>query len=854
MKRSIRIGMALAPADPFWVQVREAARQRAQELGVVLVPVHVPYGSPAADIQLGFLDDLRAQELDALIAHSQTEGQARPILASGIAVVSADDTDVVHPRLVSPASLYDAAILAGRFLVEGMHGRGHMLIVGGLQSNAKTTRTRLQGISDILQSCPEIQHTLIRTWWRYEEAYEQIMDEQDEWLPCFGGRPVDALFGLSDSLALAARDVGRRLGFVDDHTLIAGVNGDPLAIAAIVDGTMHATVDTSPQDLGRNLVEYSVLAAQGCPLPQTFPYSMELVTRENVAQVAARKLVAIAELPSRLVDVNRRQEQQRVVQLQTSLELNRRVGSILEWEELMRELAEIIRSRYEYDHVQFYLWSEEDRCLRLDEPGKAIADRTCLALAESGPLGQALLRNGPIYIPDTHNSQRFSPDPRWPMTHSRVIVPVHVGGRILGILDLHSQHRVLRTQIDLDALQSLGDQLGVAFHNAQMYSAALEAKREAERANHLKTRLLANVSHELRTPLNIILGYSQAVLAMADGYDPLLPAELLSDLQHVEHSGQHLVHLVDDLLSLSQAEIGALEIVPEQVAVGPLLSDVFHSMAGSSTHGEVEWRLQLPTIWVDPVRLRQVLHNLLGNAEKFTARGHITLGAVVEQPWLRIWVEDTGAGMLPELRDRINAALQKWEMVTQDVGRQRTGMGLGLSVVQYIVRLHNGQLHLESQLGHGTICHVRLPLQMAGAPHLAPEPAARIVSGPAASEKIIDNIIANASALSQQIAAYICDNYASSFSRDDIAAALQVSPDYVSRVFRKETGLSPWQFLNRYRIMQAQKLLLSNERTVTEIGCQVGFNDPAYFVRVFHRETGRTPHQYRKGADRKSAI
>ena len=75
-----------------------------------------------------------------------------------------------------------------------------------------------------------------------------------------------------------------------------------------------------------------------------------------------------------------------------------------------------------------------------------------------------------------------------------------------------------------------------------------------------------------------------------------------------------------------------------------------------------------------------------------------------------------------------------------------------------------------------------------------------------------------------------------------------MSPNYLSRVFRRDTGITPWQYLNRYRVVQAQKLLLTSELSVTEVAQHVGFNDPAYFVRVFHKETGKAPRQYRKSA------
>src|SRR5690606_25398984 len=143
-----------------------------------------------------------------------------------------------------------------------------------------------------------------------------------------------------------------------------------------------------------------------------------------------------------------------------------------------------------------------------------------------------------------------------------------------------------------------------------LYAEAVTAKTEAERANHLKTRLLANASHELRTPLNIILGYSEAALAEPGPYRVEVPDELRSDLRHIHKSGSHLVRLVDDLLSLSLAEIGALETVAQEVDSHALVTEVFEAMAGSRSSTDILWRLEvpnvLPPLYADPVRLRQV--------------------------------------------------------------------------------------------------------------------------------------------------------------------------------------------------------------------------------------------------------
>jgi len=857
MMHTIRIGMGLAPNDPYWVQVRDAAHQRAQEHGVTLVSVAVPDETLDSDALLGFLEDLDAQELAALIMHSLSSLLPLALAERGLPLVIADDTNLDHRLIVGPIGMYDAACLATRFICGRITGPAQVLLVGGLQSKLHTTRERIRGFHDILAGFPDLHVTHVLTDWRYDEVMEQFLEDAPAWQAHFAEQRVAAIFGLSDSLALAARDAGRQLGFVDEHTLVVGINGDPLAVAAIIDGGMHATVDTSPTQLGRDLVDYGVMAARGTPFPCRFPYTLELVTAENAAQVAARKLVEIADLPSRLVNVNLRQEQDRLVQLQTSIDINRRVGSILDSEQLLLELADIIRTRYSYDHSELFHWCEERQSLHRHRPGapslqpSATTDEY-IALAQSGVLGKALLGNQPIYIPDVRFSTRFSPESRWPDTQTRVILPVRVGGRAIGVLDLHSNQKTLHTAVELDALQSLADQLGVAIQNARLYAEAVIAKTAAERANHLKTRLLANASHELRTPLNIILGYSEAALAEPSPYSTELPGDLRADLRYIHQSGSHLVRLVDDLLSLSLAEIGALDTVAQELDSRTFLTEVFKAMAGSQRSGNVLWRLELPdalpALHADPVRLRQVLLNLLANAAEHTADGHILLRAAAQAARLDIWIEDTGRGIDAVSRDALNGYLSALRSDESALERHPFGMGLGLSVAYHIIRLHGGRLHLQSRPGHGTVAHVQLPLHPAQ--FSRPEPAMPVldVAGPEAQEQILHNILHHSSDLPRRVAQYITERFATPISRDELARATQVSADYLSRSFRKETGMTPWQFLNRYRILQAQKLLLSSQYTVTEIAARVGFNDPAYFVRVFHRETGKAPQQYRKCA------
>ena len=217
-----------------------------------------------------------------------------------------------------------------------------------------------------------------------------------------------------------------------------------------------------------------------------------------------------------------------------------------------------------------------------DVLGELGASMAPIPLAEAGLLAYTLLRNRPTFIPDAQHSARLSTGPeRRPDCRSRVILPIHFGRELLGLLDLRSRYSREHSQLDLVGLQILSDQLGVAMHNAQLYGEALASRAAAERASQLKSCLLTNVSHELRTPVNIIQGYSQSALTRPDLYGITLPPALVQDFEHIWHSAEHLGRLINDLLDLSRAEIGELEIIPEPIATRSFLEDVFESFTGS---------------------------------------------------------------------------------------------------------------------------------------------------------------------------------------------------------------------------------------------------------------------------------
>jgi signal transduction histidine kinase/DNA-binding LacI/PurR family transcriptional regulator/AraC-like DNA-binding protein len=265
---------------------------------------------------------------------------------------------------------------------------------------------------------------------------------------------------------------------------------------------------------------------------------------------------------------------------------------------------------------------------------------------------------------------------------------------------------------DGDVYTTLRGHLSSALKSAELVQIALEAEAKAIRSDQLKTHLLANVSHELRAPLNIILGLSQTALSSPNPYGIELPFELRKDLGYVYDSGEHLIRLINDLLDMSRAEIGELDLCSEPVALRPLMKGVFETFeeTSNSKQKKVDLSLELPDhlpiLHADPVRLRQIFMNLLSNALKFTQQGSIIFGAEVQLPHIHFWVSDTGSGILPALQERIFEPFVKAEPLEY----RREGIGLGLSITRRLVALHGGTITLDSLPGHGSTFHVYLPL------------------------------------------------------------------------------------------------------------------------------------------------
>jgi cell cycle sensor histidine kinase DivJ len=243
---------------------------------------------------------------------------------------------------------------------------------------------------------------------------------------------------------------------------------------------------------------------------------------------------------------------------------------------------------------------------------------------------------------------------------------------------------------------------------------AIEIVRlESERASAAKSHFVATMSHELRTPLNAIIGLSDMLtnesLELGSGRRSEY-AKLIND------SGRHLLLVVNGILDVSKMETGNFEITPQPFAPAPEIESCTDLLALKAQEAGVELSMRLgpdlPEVTADRRAFNQILINLISNAVKFTPHGgRVTVSAQRDGPNLTVTVEDTGIGIGDTDLSRLGEAFFQ---ARTSCDRRHDGSGLGLSIVKGLVRLHGGEVDIQSRLGEGTRVTVRLPLECEG--------------------------------------------------------------------------------------------------------------------------------------------
>ena len=284
---------------------------------------------------------------------------------------------------------------------------------------------------------------------------------------------------------------------------------------------------------------------------------------------------------------------------------------------------------------------------------------------------------------------------------SALIVPMIARGRSLGALTLISSDPArLYNDADRDLAMELATRAAVAIDNAQLYRAAL-------RASEAKSAFLASMSHELRTPLNAIIGYQSLMFEGLSG--PLTDAQK-GQLSRIRASADHLLALIDEILTFSRIDVGKELVQSENFQLRAIVSEAVSMVAPIAAARGLKVRdesVDTP-MYTDSFKVRQILLNLLSNAVKFSDHGDIIVRSKLNHDVVEVSVTDSGIGISEQNLERV---FDPFWQVEQRSTRRAGGTGLGLSVSRSLARLLGGDIVVDSQLGKGSTFTAIIPLR-----------------------------------------------------------------------------------------------------------------------------------------------
>jgi len=327
--------------------------------------------------------------------------------------------------------------------------------------------------------------------------------------------------------------------------------------------------------------------------------------------------------------------------------------------------------------------------------------------------GRAVLERRPIHIHDI----AADPEYRWAEEYRRLeemhrtilAVPMLRDDAIIGVIVIRRIRVEPFTARQIELVSTFAEAV-IAIENVRLFEEIREKNHQLAEASQNKSQFLSSMSHELRTPLNAIIGLTDMMVANAARFGT---EKALEPLKRIHNAGTHLLGLINQVLDLSKIEAGKLELSPESVALVPLIDQVIgtaRQLAEQSNNRlVVDAPEDLGTLTVDPMRLRQILLNLLSNACKFTKQGDVTLRVrrlANGQNWVELAVVDTGIGMTPE---QLGKLFQEFSQAETSTAKKYGGTGLGLAITRKLARIMGGDVMVTSEPGKGSVFTVRLP-------------------------------------------------------------------------------------------------------------------------------------------------
>ena len=292
----------------------------------------------------------------------------------------------------------------------------------------------------------------------------------------------------------------------------------------------------------------------------------------------------------------------------------------------------------------------------------------------------------------------------------RLVVPLLLPDQVVGALVVRRKEPGKFPKNTIELLQTFAAQSVLAIQNAKLFDEIQDKNRQLAEASRNKSQFLSSMSHELRTPLNAIIGLTEMMVTNAARFGT---EKALEPLQRVNRAGTHLLGLINQVLDLSKIEAGKLELNAQSVQLVPLIDEVVGTARQLAEQNKnrlsVEASDDLGALTVDPMRLRQILLNLLSNACKFTKEGDVKLRAqrVADgRDWIELAVADSGIGMTAEQQAKL---FEEFSQAAASTAQRFGGTGLGLAISRKLARMMGGDVTVASEPGKGSVFTVRLP-------------------------------------------------------------------------------------------------------------------------------------------------
>jgi GAF domain-containing protein len=438
---------------------------------------------------------------------------------------------------------------------------------------------------------------------------------------------------------------------------------------------------------------------------------------ELVTTFADQAVIAIENV--RLFDevqARTRELTQSVEELRALGEVSRAVNSTLDLETVLSTIVAKAVQLSNTDAGVIYVFDELDQTLRVratyglsDELVEAIRGQPAGA---SDALRQAIQDRQPLEIADIRDEppSLVREIAMRAGFRARLVVPMVGTNRVVGALVIRRKQPGKFPTSTVELLQTFAAQSVLAIQNARLFREIEDKSRQLQLASEHKSQFVASMSHELRTPLNAIIGLTEMMVKNAARFGTEKAQE---PLQRVNRAGTHLLGLINQVLDLSKIEAGKLELNPQTVQLAPLINEVIGTAGQLAEQNKnrlvVDAQENLGALTVDPMRLRQILLNLLSNACKFTKAGEVKLAARKVSNgsnFVEFAVSDTGIGMTVEQQAKLFAEFSQADAAT---AQRFGGTGLGLALSRKLARMMGGDVTVTSEPGKGSVFTVRLP-------------------------------------------------------------------------------------------------------------------------------------------------